>query len=159
MKAATLLVACASSCAFVGTISQRSIEAGGVIATSSLATPVVGFFSWPIWKWIADFCSSWISGTTEVRVVEQNSTAPGPQLVEQFSLLGQIENNMLIALAIVAFIALGGPAWVSSKLQKARKEDAEWTSKYNEDRAKDLAEVASLKAKIELLEKMIAPKP
>lgn len=149
-------------CGMVGMASQRSLEAGGVAVTSVAFTPLVGFASWPLWNWMGGYASAWLTGTREVRVPteEVGSEAPGGLSIPSPSeaILGGTGDTMLILLAIVAFIALGGPAWALKKISDARKEDATWTEALAKDRAAHAAETAALRAEVELLKRLVVGK-
>lgn len=66
------------ACSSVGFGAQRSVEAAGVAATSTVATPVVGFASWPLWHWLGSAGSEALTGTEEIRVPIQPQGGGAP---------------------------------------------------------------------------------
>lgn len=167
MKTAILLLVLLPSCAMVGHGTQRSVEAGGVAATSVVATPVVGFLSWPLWNWLGGYAGTALSGTEEIRVAARNEprkpSGATPELPRQeLSLwdtggLGSITrgNAMLYLLLAIAFFALGGPAWALKKIRDAKTADDAWVAALDKDRAEHAKATAALTAKVEMLERMV----
>lgn len=148
----------------MGTASQRTTEATGVVATSMVATPLVGIVSWPLWNWLGGAGATWLTGTEEIRIPAR-SEAPGLSgglsvTTPAAAILGGGGNTMIWILGLIAFVALGGPAWALKKIKDRQAADDAWTAAFNAGQAKDAAEFAALKARLDLLERTaFPPKP
>lgn len=110
-----------TSCSMIGHLSQRSVEAAGVVGTSAVATPLVGFASWPLWNYLGSYAGTWVSGTKEVRVEADSGPGNAPGGHQSHPYLGG-GNFMLWLILAVAFVALGGPAWVSRRLDQVKRD-------------------------------------
>ncbi len=111
LLAAALLAA--PACSAVGHGTQRSVEAAGVAATSAVASPVIGFLSWPAWYWLGDEAAGWLTGTEEVRQpipTEPNVNPPFmPTAVNGAQLVPFTRNTMDIQFIII--LALCAAVW------------------------------------------------
>lgn len=158
MKYLLLILLLMAGCGMVGEAAQGGTEAAGVVATAVIATPLVAILSWPIWSWFGGWFSVWMTGTERTRVVVEDGGAglsiPSPTE----AILGTGDNTMIWILAIIAFIALGGPAWALKKIKDAKAEDTAWLAAFNAGQAKDAAELQALRDRVALLEKMLAAK-
>lgn len=106
----------APACSSIGFGAQRSVEAAGVVATSAVATPVIGFASWPLWHWGGSITSEWLSGTEEIRVPVAAPQPGGPGAVSQ-------PNDSAMNLYIIILLLVSGGLARELWSLKARDKD------------------------------------
>lgn len=175
----------AVSCSALGTATQETTEATGVTAMALLLTPFLAILSWPMWHWIGDKISVWLTGTEEIRVAVLSEPAKavgggdlprtelplwGGSPLDSFS-----GGNMFwIIVGAVVIGYFGGWAWLKrqittkvaeakaaadARMKKKEEEDNDWLAAFNEGQAKDAKEFAAVKARLDLLEKMFTQPP
>lgn len=109
----------APACSSIGFGAQRSVEAAGVAATSAVATPVIGFASWPLWHWGGSVTSEWLSGTEEVRIPLAAPPAPSAPNFTGRPLTPQPMNfdlNFLLLIGVIVAIW-----WLDKRVDRLEK--------------------------------------
>lgn len=107
----------APACSSIGFGAQRSVEAAGVAATSVVATPLIGFASWPLWHWLASPTATWLTGTEEIRIP---LVAAPTQNVGSYS---QVPTNQAMNLYIIILLLVAGVLARELWSLKARDKD------------------------------------
>ena len=101
----------APACSSIGFGAQRSVEAAGVVATSTVATPVIGFASWPLWHWGGSVASEWLTGTEEIRI-PLTSPVTSPVTSPATSPVGtEGTMNLYVIILLLVGGALGRELW------------------------------------------------
>lgn len=109
----------APACSSIGFGAQRSVEAAGVAATSAVATPVIGFASWPLWHWLANPTATWLTGTEEIRIPVAAPPDPSAPNFAGRSLTPQPMNfdlNFLLLIGVIVAIW-----WLDKRVDRLEK--------------------------------------